>query len=170
LVEPPVDPGKAATVNDNGSIPKSTIKKIQPLNAQGNFTLAGGDSGDLPPGTYYFTTLTLSGGAKLNITGKTIIYVTGKVDTSGGSLDNSSQIPSNLQLYPMGTTCVLSGASQTYAVIYGPTADITRSGGNSDFFGAMVGNSLTLSGGGGIHADEAITGVKSGARKATLVR
>jgi hypothetical protein len=57
-----------------------------------------------------------------------------------------------------------------YGVVYGPTADITRSGGSSDFFGSMVGASLTLSGGGGLHADEAIKGVKSGGRKATVVQ
>jgi len=169
MVEPAVDPGDAATVNNNSHIPLSARGK-QLLDSHGNFTLSGGDSVSLPPGTYYFATLTLSGGSPLTITGKTLIYVTGKVDTSGGSMDNTSQIPSNLQLYPMGTTCVLSGASQTYAVIYGPTADITRSGGTSDFFGTMVGKSLTLSGGGGLHADTAVSGVSGSSRKATLVQ
>ena len=169
MVEPAVDPGDAATVNDNSTIPL-TARGNNPLDSHGNFVVQGGDSITLSPGTYYFSTLTLGGGSPMTITGKTLIYVTGKVDVSGGSMVNTSQIPANLQLYPMGTTCVLSGASQTYAVVYGPTAAISRTGGTSDFFGTMVGLSLTLSGGGGLHADTAISGVSGSTKKATLVQ
>jgi Flp pilus assembly protein TadG len=169
LVEPAVDPGNAATVNDNNSIPLTTQGK-DPLDSKGNFNLSGGDSVSMPPGTYYFTSLTLSGSSSMTITGMTIIYVAGKVNAGGGTITNTSQIPSNLQLYPMDKTCILSGAAQMYAVVYGPTADITRSGGSSDFFGAMVGNSLTLSGGGGLHGDLSLSGVSGSSRKASLVQ
>jgi hypothetical protein len=168
LSEAAVDPGNAALVNDNLKIPLSAQQKNSLIN--GVFNLSGGDSVTLIPGTYYFTKMTLSGGASVGITGKTIIYVNGTVDVSGGSLVNVNQKPSDLQLYPMGSKCTLSGSSQMYAVVYGPTADITRSGGSSDFFGMMVGASLTLSGGGGCHADTAVSGIGGSSRRATLVK
>jgi hypothetical protein len=168
LVEPAVDPGNAATVNDNGSIPLTALNK-EPLDASGNFFLSDGDSISLPPGKYYFTTLVLDENSSLTITGKTSIYVTGKVDASEGTITNTTQIPSNLQLYPMATPCLLSGDAPMYAVVYGPTADIVRFGGNSDFFGALVGKSLILSGG-GLHGDLSVSGVSGSTRKASLVQ
>ena len=156
LTEAAVNVGSAATVNNNASIPM-TGKGNQALSS-GNFSLNGGDSLSLPPGTYYFSTATISGGSTLTITGKTIMYVTGNIDFSGASLTNTTSLATNLQIYDMGSTVVLSGATQTYATIYAPTADITRSGGGSDFFGSMVGKSLTLSGGGGLHYDTSLGG------------
>lgn len=166
LSEPAVDFGNAATVNDNSTVPNSTHKK-DPLDSKGNYTLSGGDSASLFPGTYYFTTLTLSGGSTVSITGKTIIYVTGNVNISGGSILNTTSLPKNCELYCTGTKVVLSGSSQWSGVVYAPTADITRSGGSSDFFGMAVGKSLTLSGGGGCHYDtslNALIGAQSGAK------
>jgi hypothetical protein len=90
------------------------------------------------------------------VNGPVTIYCQGDVSISGGSIANLTAKPANLKLYGMGKKVTLSGASKTYAVVYAPTADITRSGGSSDFFGSMVGNSLTLSGGGGIHYDASL--------------
>lgn len=151
---PSVDPGNAATVNDNVTIPLSDNGKA-PLNSSKQFVLSGGDGVTLAPGTYYFSAMTLSGGSSIRITGATTIYVTGSVDLSGGSVSNTSKIPKNLQLFPMGTKCVISGSSEFYGVIYGPTTPVTRTG-DSDYYGAIVGSTLTLSGAGGIHADEAL--------------
>ena len=156
ITEAAVNVGSAATVNNNASIPL-TGKGNQALSG-GAFSLNGGDSLSLPPGTYYFSSATISGGSTLTITGQTIIYVTGNINFSGASLTNTTSLATNLQIYDMGTTVVLSGATQTYATIYAPTADITRSGGGSDFFGSMVGKSLTLSGGGGLHYDTSLGG------------
>ena len=155
LSEPAVAVGNAASSNNNNAIPVSAQHK-NPLAGNGSYTLSGGDSDWLPPGTYYFSALTLTGSASITITGKTIIYVTGDINISGGSLLNTTQLPANCQLYGMGNKVDLSGATQTFATVYAPTADITRSGGNSDFFGMMVGKSLTLSGGGGCHFDQAL--------------
>jgi hypothetical protein len=168
LTEGPTDSGGAATTNDNGKIPLSANGN-DPL-ALGYFRLSGGDSLTLPPGTYYFSKLELVGESSLEITGKTFIYVTGNVHAGSGTLTNATQIPSNLQLYAMGSSVTLSGGAQMHAVIYAPTADISLTGGNSDFFGMMVGASLTLSGGGGLHADTAISGTNSTTRKGALVQ
>lgn len=146
----PVSPGNAATQNNNSKIPPSKNGKAALSN--GNFNLSGGDSVNLPAGTYYFSTLTLSGGSSITISGPTTIYVTGNVDLSGGSVTNKNLVPSDLQLFPMGQNCNISGSSALYAVVYGPSTAITRSG-SADYYGAIVGSTLTLSGQGGIHAD-----------------
>jgi hypothetical protein len=156
-------------VNNNLDIPKSAGGKT--ALKSGAFTLSGGDHLTLPPGTYYFSKLTLSGSAYIALSGKTIIYCTGDVDVSGGSILNASHLAANCQLYGMGAKVVLSGSSEWYGVVYAPGCDITRSGGLSDFFGMAVGKTLTLSGGGGgIHYDEALRGLKGVKYGAELVR
>jgi Flp pilus assembly protein TadG len=151
LSYPPVDPGNAATVNNNSKIPLSANNK-QPLDSSGKFTLSGGDSVTLAPGTYYFNQLALSGGSMININGPTTIYVNGKVDLSGGSVANKTLLPANLQLFCMGATANISGGSDFYGVVYGPSCAMTRSS-SASFFGAIIGAQLTMSGSGGIHAD-----------------
>jgi hypothetical protein len=154
LTFPPVDPGDASTNNNNLSIPPSDGGN-DPLGGDGKFGLSGGDHVALAPGIYYFNELTLSGGSSVTITGPTVIYVENKVNISGGSIANTSQIPANLQIYGMGGDVNISGNSDLYAAVYAPSAKVTRSG-DSDFFGMVVGRELTLSGSGGIHADESL--------------
>lgn len=149
-----IDTGDAATVNDNRHIPLSE-HGVQPLDARGQFSLSSGDRLDLLPGTYYFSALTVSGSATLTISGPTRIYVTGDVDLSGGSAVNSTRIPSNLQLYPMGSRCDVSGSADLYAVVYGPGTSLIK-GGSADYYGMLLGRDLTLTGTGGVHADESV--------------
>lgn len=149
-----VDPGNAATINDNSKVPISKNGKVA-VDSKGNFTLSGGDSVTLPPGTYYFAKFTLSGGSSVSVTGATTIYTTGDFAISGSSIANATILPKNLQLFPMGSKCDISGTSDLYAVVYGPNTAITRSGA-SDFYGAVIGANITLSGSGGMHADESL--------------
>ena len=151
---PAINPGTAATVNNNTSIPTSQ-NGLQPLNAANAFALSLGVSVTLSPGTYYFSKLTLTGGSTLRTSGRTIIYVTGDVDMSGGSFANLTLQPSNLELYPMGTKCVISGTSEFYGLVYAPNSIVSRSGG-SHFYGAIIAGTLALSGSGGIHVDESL--------------
>jgi Flp pilus assembly protein TadG len=170
LSYPAADPGDAPTNNNNSAISKSAGGK-DPLNDKLEFNLSGGDSVTLAPGIYYFSKLTLSGGSFLTITGATTIYVTGNVDLSGGSVANTTSIPGNLQLYPMGSSCKISGSSEFYGMVYAPGAKVERSG-SADFYGSIVGGQLVLSGSGGIHADEALSSslLDSGGHKAKLVQ
>lgn len=167
---PPADPGDAPWNNDNDSIPQSD-GGTDPLSGSGEFKLSGGDAVDLYPGTYYFTKMSLSGGSMVRISGPTVIYVTGDCSLSGGSLANGTFLPKNLQLYPMGSKCVISGDSAFYGAVYAPTAKVVRSG-SSDFYGSIVAGNLVLSGSGGIHADLSLDGQDSeaGLRRATLVQ
>jgi hypothetical protein len=170
MAYPPVDTSAVKVKNDNKSIPLSANKK-QPVNARGEFMLSGGDSVKLPVGKYYFTKMTLSGSSTITISGATEIYVTGDVDLSGGSIMNPSYLPKNLMLFPMGSKCVISGATEFYGAVYGPTTKVERSG-SSDYFGAIIGGTLILSGSGGIHADESLKSKLLGgtARRARLVQ
>lgn len=151
---PPVDPKDATWNNDNADIPKSD-GGTAPLNSKGEFTLSGGDGVDLPPGTYYFSKMALSGGASIRITGPTKIFVTGDCSLSGGSVLNETTLPKNLELLAMGSKCTISGSAAFYGVVYAPTAKVERSG-TADYYGSIIGNELVLSGSGGMHADESL--------------
>jgi Flp pilus assembly protein TadG len=154
IVEPSIDCGNAATVNNNKNIPKTSRNKFA-VDNNGNFSIGSQDSLSLPGGTYYFSSFSMTGGGSLTISAKTTIYCTGAFDASGGTINNTTQLPVNCQLYAMGSTFKISGGSDFYGVLYAPTADITRTG-NADFYGIAVGRTLTFSGSGGAHYDEAI--------------
>jgi Flp pilus assembly protein TadG len=164
---PPVDPGDAATNNNNGSIPL-TSNGSQAVNGSGQLQLSGGDTLDLPPGKYYFTRITLLTGATLRLSGQTIIYVNGDCSSSGASIVNANQKPSELELYVMGSNCALSGGGNFYGVIYAPTARITRSS-TSDYYGMLIGREIVLSGSGGVHADESLGTLQGTTNRAVLV-
>lgn len=169
LAYSPADLGDTATNNSNLSIPLSQNNK-KALDSKRDFVLSGGDSVKLPPGKYYFNKMSLSGGSSIIISGPTEIYATGDVSLSGGSMANLTMLPKNLQLFPMGSKCVLSGDSEFCGVVYNPTAKVERSG-DSDFYGAIVAGQLVLSGSGGIHADESLDSqlLKGGAKGAKLL-
>src|SRR5439155_4685916 len=75
--------------NDNSQIPLTGQGK-NPLGGASHteFTLSGGDTITLQPGTYYFTKFTVSGGSTITLTGPTRILCTGRADISGGSFVN----------------------------------------------------------------------------------
>jgi Flp pilus assembly protein TadG len=157
---PPVDASSAQGNNNNSSLSRYRDPDgtgwIDPINQQGDFHLTGGASFDLPPGTYYFRNMTMLGGSTLNITGKTTIYMTGDLKREGGaSVNNNTQLASNLSIKMTGGTASISSNNVFYGVIYGPNTDINYSG-TADFFGAIVGKTLTISGDATAHYDEAL--------------
>lgn len=157
LSMPAVNFGNSATVNNNANIPLSTQHK-NPLSGT-QFTLGGGDSLTLPAGTYYFSKFTLSGGATLTLGGAVVIYCTGDFSASGGTLVNPSTRARDFKVYCTGSKADFSGSSVFYGAIYAPTSDVTRSSGNAETFGVLIGKTLTISGGGGVHYDQAIDGI-----------
>jgi Flp pilus assembly protein TadG len=167
LNEPAVNPGNAATVNNNSNIPLTWFGKT-PLDSQGNFSLSG-DLILMPSGTYYFSSFTVSGGSWFVIMGPTVIYCTGNFDASGGTMFNITNLPVDCQIYSTGTNVALSGGVQFDGVVYAPAANITRSG-SADFFGMLIGASLTLSGGGGCHYDESLSSLIGAQQTAQLVQ
>lgn len=152
---PGVDTTGIETNNDNNSLPgiKKGNSLVSPLDGNRNFLLDGGATYDMPPGTYYFNNMTLTGNSTLNITGKTSIYLTGMLDTSGGYMVNTTLIASNLRIFMTGSTAVVTSKVDFYAVIYAPNTAVELSG-SADFFGAAVGKTLTVTGSSDIHYDE----------------
>ena len=122
---------------------------------KGNLTVSGGGSATLGAGTYCFNNVTVSGGSTLAFSGAVIINVTGKFTDSGGSLQNPSQIPANLQVFSSYTGSngvTVSGTSSTYMSIYAPGTNVTVSGGGA-YFGSLVGKTLVVSGNSQVHQD-----------------
>ena len=126
----------------------------------GDLNVSGNNTVTLANGTYCFHNVTASGGSTLRVTGPVRISVTGTFNASGGSMVNTTNIPSNLQIsssYTGNNGVTLSGGSGAYLTVYAPGTGITVSGG-SPLFGALVGKTLTVSGNSMIHYDLALPG------------
>ena len=157
----PVDPTLAQGTNNNGALERYRDPDgtgwLDPLNPGNmNFTLNGGAVYTIPPGTYYFNDMKLVGGSILNVVGKTTIYLTGNLDRQGGAIiNNNTQLASNLEILMTGGTAQISSDNVFYGVIYAPNTDITYSG-TADYFGAMVGKTVTIIGDATGHYDESL--------------
>jgi Flp pilus assembly protein TadG len=155
---PPVDGSLAASNNDNLSLPPldegPPVKT--PLKPNNDFTLNAGEIYDMPPGVYYFRNVTLNGGATLNISGDTKIYIYGTLKRAGGCyVNNETKLAQNLQILMIDGTVDVTSENPFYGVIYAPRSNVTVNG-NADFFGAIVGNTLKFSGSGKAHYDESL--------------
>jgi Flp pilus assembly protein TadG/cytoskeletal protein CcmA (bactofilin family) len=155
---PPVDASQAAASNDNSQIPPIPEGNSwrSPVDANGNLLLDGNKTLDLPPGTYYLNDLTLTGQSVLNLSGPTIVYLTGDLYRAGGTQVNfNTGLAANLQIFMTGGEALVTSNNDFYGLIYGPNTNITIDG-SADFFGAVVGKTLTLTGSGTGHYDESL--------------
>jgi hypothetical protein len=124
--------------------------------ATGDLTVAGGKTATLAAGTYCFHNVTVSGQSVLTVTGAVKIVLTGRLDASGGSIVNQTHVATNLQIassFAGSDGVVLSGGSGAYFTVYAPRTGITLSG-RSPVTGALLGKTLTASGGSPIHYDD----------------
>jgi len=154
----PVDASEAAINNNNDNAPLIWQGGVwrDPIKANGDFSLNAGEVYDLPPGTYYLRNVTLNGGATLNISGPTTLYVTGTFRREGGCyVNNNTQLARNLQILSTGPKIDISSDNPFYGVIYAPQSHITLNG-DADLFGAIVGNTLKVNGSGTAHYDESL--------------
>jgi hypothetical protein len=160
----------------NDPLPVGTY---QDLNPKGDLTLL--------PGTYVFTgDMTLSGKDRILLdssaspTNPVKIFVLGSIAVTGNSSINGTTqgvngpSPSSLIIYggPNTTDVKLSGSTNSYFALYAPAADVRISGG-ADLFGAVVSNTLTLSGGGnggGIHFDQSLSSGGSSGSGSVVVK
>lgn len=118
-------------------------------------------------GTYFFSSLKVRSEAVLRVDSPTKIYVTGNVDTSGGTVVNPSGAATDLQIFahpyhlPAGVPVVqnpivkVRGGVNFAVAIYAPEAAATIQGG-TDVFGAVVANTISILGGGLFHYDRAL--------------
>jgi len=147
MVFPAVNPGNAATVNNNASIASKF------LNANGDLSVSGNNTLNLAAGVYYFKTMSVSGNASLNVNGQVTIYVQQSVSLSGNFYTANNK-PSNFKVRVLnnGGSVSLSGNSNLHVDLYAPTAHVTISG-NGSFYGQIVGRTLTSNGNGKLYYD-----------------
>jgi hypothetical protein len=85
------------------------------------------------------------------------IYVGGKFAVSGSGIANGTGLPANLTLLGLNgnTTCAYSGSSAFVGTINCPEAAVVVSG-SGGIYGAATAKTITVSGGAGMHYDEAL--------------
>jgi hypothetical protein len=154
----------ALATNDNGNWVASGGNLAYDA-AERSLEFKSGGVLTMPGGTYFFSELKVSGGARIEFAGPTKIYVTGSIDLSGGVLVNSGP-PTNLLVFahpyplpadftPIVTTAKVKGGSHAGWAFYGPAATL-EIGGGTGFWGAATAGQITISGNCYFHYDLAL--------------
>lgn len=152
LAPPEIDWDSPQFTNDNDLI-GLTDGGRDPFRGGTNIRINGTENLTLAPGTYYFDSLSLGGGATITISGPTEIYVNGNLSIVGGGIINPTGIPENLVVYTSDNTATVSGTSDFYGGIIAPNADLNV-GGTGVFYGVLIGRTLRFNGNGIIHVEE----------------
>ncbi len=158
--------GTQGTEPSPWNLPLSTIPAG--VTNLGNLSLSGNPHGDcsytLSEGTYWFSSISVTGNAKLCLSGAVKIYVTGSVDIGGNGVATANNKPPNFLLYgtvdPNNaankcTSVSIHGNGDFHGAVYAPDADISVVG-NGGVYGALTGNTVSINGNGGLHYDEAL--------------
>ena len=151
---PPVDLEDAKYNNDNGTI-GLTDDGNSPFSSGMNLRIGSHDNLTLAHGTYFFESMTFRAAASLTVTGPTTIYLTGDMDITGEGTINTPKNPADLTIISTGSTVVMTGSVEFYGSILAPFADV-RLGGTSDYYGAIVGGTVTMFGDFQFHVDESL--------------
>ncbi len=144
------------------TIPLSTIPAG--VTNSGALSISGNRVMTLSTGVYWFSSISITGNAQLQVLGPVKIYVTGNVDIAGNGVATANSVPPNLLIYGTAdpnnpsnvtTSVSIAGNGNFYGALYAPQAAINASG-NGAVFGALTGRTVTLNGNGGLHYDEAL--------------
>jgi len=137
----------------------------------GNLNISGGTTAHFSKGAYNINSLSLTGQSILYVdSGPVVVNLAGAslnggnaaMDASGGTIQNPSGNPANLQFTYAGSRGLnLSGGSASYATVDAPNALVNISGG-SDFFGSIIASTVTNSGGTALHGDTSLPAIASG--------
>jgi Tfp pilus assembly protein PilX len=85
-----------------------------------------------------------------------IIYADNDVTVSGSGINNKTGVATNLTINGIGNHNInISGTGNLIAAVNAPGYDVTIVG-NADFSGALIGNTISISGSGSFHYDEAL--------------
>jgi Tfp pilus assembly protein PilX len=131
----------------------------------GNITIKG--NAHLSAGCYNINSLTENGGGTLYIDSGPVTFnlagsgSTTPLDLTGGGLINTVSPnkfdPMNFQILYAGTgTIKLRGGASSVGLMYAPNATYSLSGG-ADWYGALIGSTLTDMGGASIHYDRRLS-------------
>lgn len=152
---PPRRVASALVVNDPVQIPSE-------LTNQGSLSASGNNKLTLPGGTYWYSSVNVTGNGEVSFTGPVTLYVSGAVTISGNGEITSGELPPNLIIKVQGSSPVtLSGNGEVLGGIYAPQSTVDMSG-NADLYGAVVSKSSKLSGNAHLHHDEALHEVAGG--------
>jgi len=133
-----------------------------PPGAYGNINITGNANLHVSAGTYNinsFSEQSAQSGLIID-SGPVIFNVTGDnmsgsdvVKLTGSSVQNPSLVPTNFQILYAGTgTISLKGDTQASGLLYAPNASFSFAGG-SNWYGAVIGKSMTDMGGAAVHYD-----------------
>jgi Tfp pilus assembly protein PilX len=159
------------TVNIDDKYLKANAKTVSlPSPASGTgYSLSPGKYNDisissstalvLQSGTYNINTLTETGSATLYITGPVVLNITGSgggtvVKLTGGGFVNTTNTPSNFQINYAGTGEMDINGGQSASLLVDAPNGYVKLGGNSDYYGAILANTIALGGGANFHYDE----------------
>lgn len=151
---PAIDFSDVEFDNDNGTI-GLTDSGTNPMSGN-TLSLASNESLTLAPGTYYFDAALFDSGSALTLTGATTIFVLGDFNISGKGTVNTTMDPADLTIMSGGSSVTMRGQSAFYGMIFAPNATIKLSG-NAEYFGAIIGNDVTVAGSFQFHVDESLT-------------
>ena len=155
-----MDFGDVEFNNDNATIGLSDDGKDPFSGGAYEFKLTNGDNITFLPGTYYFESMELSGGATLVVDGPTLIYVSGDIRVTGSGVINLTADPENLSVISSGDKVEWSGGSAYYGTLVAPNADVKIRGG-AHYYGGVYGRTLDLGGGSEFHVDESLPSVEA---------
>ncbi|HXZ44538.1 MAG TPA: hypothetical protein VEH53_06885 [archaeon] len=162
--------GTTTTEPSLWNLPLSTIPAG--VTNQGPLTIAGNTTKVLNEGTYWFSSISITGNAQLKIQGAVKIFVTGNILINGNGTGNAAPVltkfskAENLLIYgtvdPNNssnkcTQVQIQGNGDLYSAVYAPAASIMVSG-NGNVYGSLSGNTVTVNGshGANFHYDEAL--------------
>lgn len=154
--------GTTTTEPSTWNLPLSTIPTG--VVNQGPLSISGNTVRTLSEGTYWFSSLQVTGNGRLQVSGAVKIYVTGNINIGGNGVATANNAPPNLLIY--GTVDPTNAANKTtsvnihgngnfYGAVYAPAAAIQVTG-NAGAYGSLTGASVTVNGNGGLHYDEAL--------------
>jgi len=167
LTFPPVDTSPCGSPPDYSASDGITGGNYN--TSTGALTASDGATVILAPGTYCFSSVTLSGGSTLQVNDAVKVYLDiknsgDKSDFTGGSsggVINTTGKAENLRIFSLSSShgITLAGGSQAYMAVYAPKSPIKFLG-EGDFYGAVVGNTITDSGGTKMHYDVHLSGLE----------
>ena len=98
------------------------------------------------------TELRIASGASLRL------HAGGNVNIAGNGVINESGDPTNFVLFADGK-CDITGSSDFYGIVYAPEIDIKITGGGA-VYGCVIGDTVTVGGGGEIYYDPRAGGLE----------
>jgi hypothetical protein len=168
------DPAWSAGGNTYSGTPSSgsltatgTQSSHMHVKINGSFSTSGSTftiiNGNAPNPAYIDIWVTGNFSTNATLTQQSGVYVTwyvdGSISTGGGSYTNQNGVASSTTFIGVGTgTITVSGSSSFIGVVNAPGYDVTITG-TGDMSGSLAANSLSMSGSGNFHYDEALASV-----------